>query len=292
MVSERNSRTSTITLWRHLGDEPPVTIKVPDAWTGRHARQSFVDLSICQAFARSRLIRSFTPVPLHWGASPAFICYEWVDGKQLWDDLEPLDASEAGPRIKAVSRQAGQLLRHYHESFADSIASHAVEGSVGRQRSTARRLAEVIGPPHRTPLVRSLGDSGPHNIIVEADGNLRLIDLPTSVVITYPEFDVARLALRISRRTEATMHPSWLPNLRLQDTILQAVLQGYYERRESNYKTVSLIYAAQASETMARTISRLKSHPFEISAALREGLRGIAFAARSIKSRRNGKKAK
>jgi hypothetical protein len=49
-------------------------------------------------------------------------------------------------------------------------------------------------------VVRSLCDSGPHNLIVRDDGDIQLIDLPTDERWTFAEFDLGVLAHRLARR--------------------------------------------------------------------------------------------
>lgn len=150
--------------------------------------------------------------PVGWGKDPDLFAYEYVPGVPVKERIESLAASsptaEWPAELSVIARASGVLLAQFHLALpedgtgpdAAAAAAGAAAPRVGRLHQLCRRVG-VRTPAHLPPgRVRSLCDSGPHNMIVTPQGEVRLIDLPTDERWTFAEFDLGVLAHRLARR--------------------------------------------------------------------------------------------
>jgi hypothetical protein len=152
--------------------------------------------------AGDRSGRPVAPRPVGWGRDPDLFAYEYSEGVPVKERIEalapdgPSDASAWPAELSQIARASGVLLAGFHRALR-SDRPRAL--ATGRLHQTCRRATvgsvEVPSDP-----VRSLCDSGPHNLIIDSDGGVQLIDLPTDERWTFAEFDVGVLAHRLARR--------------------------------------------------------------------------------------------
>lgn len=136
--------------------------------------------------------------PLGWAEDPFLFAYEYIDGVPVKERIESLASNGPGwpEELSALARACGALLARFHQR----LGWHGEDpSSAGRVHQACRRMVVGDVPPPGL-VVRSLCDSGPHNLIVDSDDRVRLIDLPTDVRWTFAEFDIGVLAHRLARR--------------------------------------------------------------------------------------------
>ncbi|MDX2379945.1 MAG: hypothetical protein QNM02_09330 [Acidimicrobiia bacterium] len=151
---------------------------------------------------------AIAPRPVGWGSEPDLFAYEYSRGVPVKERIESLapDGRSSGAawpvELSALARASGALLAGFHAALT---AGAPATISVGRLHQQVRRAVVGSEPPPSDP-VRSLCDSGPHNLIAGADGSVGLIDLPTDERWTFAEFDIGVLALRLARRAAIAFH--------------------------------------------------------------------------------------
>ena len=168
------------------------------------------------------------PCPVGWGDDPDLFAYEYAVGMPVKERMEalapPTPESTAGSspestpestgvratgsswpaEFSGIARASGALLARFHAAFTPG-PGHTVR--IGRLHQACRRASlGSTGLP--SGVVRSLCDSGPHNLIVRADGDIQLIDLPTDERWTFTEFDIGVLAHRLARRAAIAFRSS------------------------------------------------------------------------------------
>jgi hypothetical protein len=154
--------------------------------------------------------RSVAPRAIGWGEAPDLFAYEYADGVLVKERIEALAAARppgasAWPdELSDMTRASGALLAGFHTALASGAPEQVV---AGRLHQACRRA--TVGPVEIPGVaVRSLCDSGPHNLIVRDDGEIQLIDLPTDERWTFAEFDIGVLAHRLARRAAIAFRSS------------------------------------------------------------------------------------
>jgi hypothetical protein len=210
------SEPTTVTMVVKTQRRPPPPGS--DARTLYHLHQTLTGTSAGTSTGASRPSRSgraVAPLPIGWCDDPDLFVYEYSDGVPVKERIEslvpPVDSDRsrrpaaAWPdELSDIARASGVLLAGFHEAlFSDR--EHTI--AMGRLHRACRRVTVgSAAPPSRA--VRSLCDSGPHNLIVNEDGDLQLIDLPTDERWTFAEFDIGVLAHRLARRAAIAFRSS------------------------------------------------------------------------------------
>lgn len=151
-------------------------------------------------------VRPVAPRPLGWGADPDLFAYEYAVGIPVKERLESLALERPSwpDECSDIARDCGAVLARFHSAIGAHRERPVLAGRLDR---ACRRLSGGAVSP-RGGAVRSLCDSGPHNLIMGADGDIRLIDLPTDERWTSAEFDVGVLAHRLARRAAIAFRSS------------------------------------------------------------------------------------
>ena len=172
------------------------------------------------------------PRPVGWGDDPDLFAYDYAVGVPVKERMEALAPptphptaesnavstldSTGGPggvrvpgsrwpaEFSDIARASGALLARFHAALTPG-PGHTVRA--GRLHQACRR-ASLGSADLPSGVVRSLCDSGPHNLIVRADGDIQLIDLPTDERWTFAEFDIGVLAHRLARRAAIAFRSS------------------------------------------------------------------------------------
>jgi hypothetical protein len=143
-----------------------------------------------------------------WGDDPDLFAYEYAVGIPVKERMEALGVRAPGSswvaELSDIARGSGALLARFHAALAPG-SEHTVRA--GRLHQACRR-ASLGSTDLPSDIVRSLCDSGPHNLIVRADGDIQLIDLPTDERWTFAEFDIGVLAHRLARRAAIAFRSS------------------------------------------------------------------------------------
>lgn len=142
------------------------------------------------------------PLPVAHGTDPDYVAYEFVPGRLLDDALAEALGRGAPGIAEALSlcRDAGVLLGRFHQ-VASSPLPEETEHFDPVHFPPLLRVVGLAGTalPPRGDWVRSIADPGPHNVVVEPSGSLRLIDLPGTVQMRPRELDLGMLAQRLGR---------------------------------------------------------------------------------------------
>lgn len=145
--------------------------------------------------------RPVAPRPIGWGEDPTLFAYEYAEGVPVKERIESL--ALAGTRwtdeLSDIGRGSGTLLARFHGAIERGESCGRGTNQAGRLPEVCRRVGIGSGP-RPAGVVRSLCDSGPHNLIVRGDGDVQLIDLPTDERWTFAEFDLGVLSHRLARR--------------------------------------------------------------------------------------------
>lgn len=174
-----------------------------------------------QALASSAVTAGHRPVaprPVGWGENPDLFAYEYAVGMQVKERMEALAPPAPTPgstarstagsswpaELSGIAGESGALLARFHAALTPE-REHTVR--VGRLHEVCRRASLGSADPPSS-VVRSLCDSGPHNLIVRPDGDIQLIDLPTVERWTFAEFDIGVLAHRLARRAAIAFRSS------------------------------------------------------------------------------------
>lgn len=283
---EWRSRTASLTLYRSVqsGSAQSLLVKQAEGWDAPMAEYAYTTLRSLRSHAHSKGHPHFVPRPFSWGRLPAYVCFEWVQGTLLADLIsENLEGSPARFHtwVSDTGKALGRVLSCYHSTFLASappgvVSTNSLEGGAARIARFVSGDGGTLGLP-----VRSLGDGGPHNVIVDDDGQIWLIDLPAGHDTATAQWDIARLALRLVRTAERAMGKGWLPDTELQRDLLAAIVAGYEANVSigaTSPESRSLIHAYQVSEALVRLLNSLKNLPPRLQEAFREAWRGSSSA--------------
>lgn len=188
------------------------------------------------------------PRPRAFGTDPPFVAYEWVDGVIMNDALiaafrhRPL--AEGVTVVTDLAAGAGRLLHRFH-----TLATGAAEEtSIFRPESfdLLDRSLRLTGTslPDRSRWVRALMDPGPHNIVVEPSGDLRLLDLPGLVEHRPAEVELGMMAQRVGRRSRLAARAAGVPVRGVARAAADATIAAY--RSDADGLDDALIEAAVA----------------------------------------------
>jgi hypothetical protein len=156
------------------------------------------------------------PRPVGWGDDPDLFAYDYAVGVPVKERMEALAPPTPDPNpesnpesswpaeFSGIARASGALLARFHAALTPG-PGHTVRA--GRLHQACRRASRGSADLP-SGIVRSLCDSGPHNLIVRADGDIQLIDLPTDERWTFAEFDIGVLAHRLARRAAIAFRSS------------------------------------------------------------------------------------
>ncbi|MGI9452466.1 MAG: hypothetical protein ACR2QH_17775 [Geminicoccaceae bacterium] len=268
-----STRTGTIDLIRPTESEgPPLMIKQSPQWSAAHTRGMWITLELLRSHADQTGLAPFAATPHNWGSDPAYICVDWVEGKDLtvWfaKTFADCELNEAFRRSLEMSSRYASLLAHYHRAMSDT---EMLEGVIPKKAETIEQaglavfmIAMLRGNKgvRQSERVRSICDPGPHNAIEAPDGSLWLIDLPAHLETVMVERDIARL---VGRQVGAVRKftTSWIPRLGHYRRIVDAVIDGYESVGSPKNRLVvdrALVYACLATDAAlktARTFRRL-----------------------------------
>ena len=298
---EWESRTAILSLYTPLDPTagPRLLVKQPAEWSAERAEAAFATLDTCRSSAQDCGEPHFVPQPYWWGASPPFLCMEWVDGAPLMALIrDRLVQHEPLPHewLATIAFEVGAKVARYHEAFAPVVSSLTSEGLVAesrRSRGRFARLAQFIAGPAAVAVgtpVRTLGDSGPNNIVMDRDGRAWLIDLPVRAHVRPAQWDIARMAHRLLRSAEQALGDAWRPHRQLDDNVVDAIMAGYSAHGPPIANTgasIALVYAYLATEALISVLTDLKSKPRRPAGASRETLRAVESA---VRARRPGRR--
>ena len=209
----RNWESRTSVLYKlDSRDEPAgVVLKVGKAWTAEKAREVYEDLRSLESLLGSDArLRINVPRVFGWHEAPPCVCVSYIEG----EDLSQMLSRRAGylsPEVEDALEQCGSALGVFHTS--EVIDLSAPESPVdedeirGRLTRMARRV--LVGPV----LVRAVdlggvvsrryGDFAPYNVRLTEDGDVCVLDQPSSRSFAPIHRDVSyflyRVGLRIGR---------------------------------------------------------------------------------------------
>ena len=261
-----STRTGTVDLMHPTApEEPALMIKQSPQWGADHVRGMWLTLDLLRSYAERAGLTPFAATPRNWGADPAYVCVDWVEGSdvsawfaQTFADCEP---SEAFARSLEISRRYASLLAHYHHAMSDMEMLADViprkSKTIEQAGLAVRMIALLRGGKgvRRSERVRSIDDPGPHNAVEAPDGALWLIDLPAHFESVMVERDIARLASRQVGAVRQHTASSWVPRLRHYRRIVDAVVDGYESvgSPESRPVDLALVYACLAADAALKT---------------------------------------
>ncbi len=292
-----STRTGTVDLVHPIEPEgPSLMIKQSPQWGADHARGMWVTLSMLRAYADRTGLSSFAAAPRHWGADPAYICVDWVEGDDLvaWFEKTFVEGepNEAFRQSLDMSRRYASLLAHYHQAMSDMDMLAGVipkKSKTIKQSGLAIRLIAMLRGKkgvRQSECVRSIDDPGPHNAVEAPDGSLWLIDLPAHFEVVMVERDIARLASRQVGAVRKFTASSWIPRLAHYRRIVDTVIDGYERIGSPQGKPVdrALVYACLATDTALKTVrTRRRLAPGErLEGFVRELLATVLLSAGAL----------
>lgn len=282
-----STKTGTVDLFRPTtSDESPLMIKQSPRWGAAHARGMWMTLAVLRSYADRTGLAPFAAAPRHWGSDPAYICSDWVEGRDMTSwfaaTYETCEPGEAFRRSLEMSRRYASLLAHYHHAMSDM---EMLADEIPRKSKTieqagfgVRIVAMLRGGRgvSQAERVRSIDDPGPHNSVEAPDGSLWLIDLPAHFHSVMVERDIARFVSRQVGAVRKHARSSWFPRLWHYRRIANAVVDGYESVGSpgSTSLDLPLVYAclaADAAVKTARTRKRL-APGVRLEAFVREAL--------------------
>jgi hypothetical protein len=287
------SRTGKFTLFlpRDPGIHSKVVLKRVDSWSSAQAATAYETLRACWVQGQRDGLSHFVGKPHWWGDLPTFICMDWVEGTVLADLISTRvqgQDDDFNTWLLNISAQVGQVIGRYHAAFQESVLEEYLRerqprGGADRSiRILAGRAAEVAVE------ARSLGDSGPHNVVVDRSGQVWLIDPPSKLIHRPAQADVARFAIKLTRGVERALHSKWRPLQDLQRELLDAVITGYSSVNQgdvtSRYGRL-LTTSYLAAEALAKTIGELRRDSPSYDIVVKELTRGLRLSLRTLTRR-------
>lgn len=246
-------------------DGPSLMIKQSPQWDAGHTRGMWFTLELLRSHADQTGLAPFAAAPRHWGSDPAYVCVDWVEGKDLvaWFEktFAECELNEAFRRSLEISRRYASLLAHYHRAMSDMDMLADViprKSKTTEQAGLAVRLIAMLRGKkgvRQSERVRSIDDPGPHNAVEAPDGALWLIDLPAHLESVMVERDMARLASRQVGAVQKNTDALWIPRLKHYRRIMDAVINGYESVGSPQDKPVdrALLYACLAADAALKT---------------------------------------
>jgi hypothetical protein len=165
------------------------------------------------------------------GDDPPFVAYEFIEGRLLRDviaDLAGGSSPDHPERLIELARESGAMMARFHQAFGPPGPQDRADDRLSGSRLVSRVLE--LGGVQRTELtalVRSLIDPGPHNLLLDHDDQVVMIDLPGAVVLRPREAEIGMLAHRFGRAVRRSVRSSGSPSRGVARRIAAAVVEGY-----------------------------------------------------------------
>lgn len=267
------TRTGTVDLFRPQGnEEAPLMIKRSPKWDAAHAQGMWITLELLRLYTARVGLKPFAATPHSWGSDPAYVCADWVEGKEMrtWfsETFVGCEPGVAFLRAIEISSHYAPLLAHYHHAMSDTEMLIDViprKANAIEQTGLSQYLIKLLRggkAVEQSERVRSIDDPGPHNTVEAPDGSLWMIDLPAHFILVIIERDIARFASRQAGAVRKYSNTLWIPRLAHYRRIVDAVVEGYESVGSPKNRPLDLplVYAClgvDAALKAARTHRRL-----------------------------------
>lgn len=216
--STLTSRTATLA--RYDAPDGPFMVKFFSDGGPEDAFIPYLLAKACEEWAAARGVRLVVPRTHSWGVSPLYLCMECIEGDSLRNRLEKEDRSES---LAALMMSAGYALGSFHAATTALIHDDLRALPVRQPRTSVSLF--VARSRSKVGVAPTVGDLGPHNMLVSQSGEIYLIDLPTKIELRAVHWDLARLADRVTRRLRISKTRG--SNRFSRFEVLRSALEGY-----------------------------------------------------------------
>jgi hypothetical protein len=191
------------------------------------------------------------------------------------------DGPAALPRTLEACTGYARTLARFH------LAQGPQDAPAARGEHPVFRVLASAAARSRVRWVSAIEDPGPHNAMVDAGGQVWLVDLPTRPVVTFVEHDLGMLATRLVAALQRGSGSRYVPRLGHYRKVIDAVVDGY--RAEAGDEIPidrSLVVAQVAANAVTRAV-RTKDKPlnWRIESTCREGLASVALVVGALAGR-------
>jgi hypothetical protein len=242
LLSVNKIRTGSLYRCRALGEfQHDIAVKVGKRWKPEDARDLYARMTHISEFWPTSYGLSFVSA-LGWDPEPPCICMPFIQGQNLQNVLKSgIKEGSASNCFLFVSR-CGASLGAFHSRLVPTaeLAGRALlEAEMSLQKAARRMLAS-------TRLVRRISagitvsrtyvDFGPHNILVDPQGHLYLIDAPALDSFAPVHKDVAAYlaALELIRTAERSRSARIKQHV---EELGEAFVHGYAETGPEDIRT-------------------------------------------------------
>lgn len=234
------SRTARLYELRSPSGGKAVVLKAGTEWSGDKAREVYEDLvQLREVYSTRPDLRINVPRALGWSDSPACVCTVRALGEDL-DAQIGHGASYGSDLVLRAVRASGAALGLFHSSYlvsgADDVS--AAERDLDKM---ARRLMldreKFVGYGAQLPISRKYGDFYPHNLLVESDGTVWIIDQPSSHTNMPVHRDIAYFIDRLDTHVGRFDAGSEEERVDVVERLQQVFLDAYRETGPSRLET-------------------------------------------------------
>ncbi len=176
------------------------------------------------------------PKLVAYGADPSFVAYEFIEGRLVNDVIEDAvggPSADIPGRLIDVARQTGATMARFHRVFGPPGPHDRSYERLSRSRlvTGCLHLGGVRLPEYST-WVRSMVDPGPHNLVLDRDDQVMIIDLSGEVVFRPREAEVGMLAHRFGRKVRGKVRSAGSSTRGVGRRMAGAVVGGYEQEHE------------------------------------------------------------
>lgn len=282
MVRHFPSRTATI--YHCTTSDGGYAIKVGRDWSPADACSAFESLVTFGASVDSETRSVLVPKPIGWTEEPASLWMEFVPGTPLSDIIAELALSSDNASFQEIHHyfeECGTSLAAFHQktrssehNTADSLSKWNIVNKSRWLLLNQARLGRII---QESPAVQLFLDYAPWNLVVSADGQLYVLDPPTTWVEGLPHSDLNQFIMGLVK--EFAM-PRWQRRSDLQElriTVVTTFLNAYQNKsgipvESDEHQWLMLVHEAvrrtQRVGALARS-RRLKRVFYEVAMLVR-----------------------
>ncbi len=222
---------ATVRCFRHPhGARPSIVVKELTAHEEDPAEMAVTHLML-EADASAGNRPMVAPKLVAYGDDPPFVAYEFIEGRLLKDMIvTATDGSTSVHRERLIdlARRSGAAMARFHGAFGPPGPQDRADDRLSESRLASRSLTlGGVKSPDLSAWVRSMIDPGPHNLVVDLDDQVLIIDLPAAAVFRPREAELGMLAQRFGRLVRRSARLSQRPTRGAARRIASAVVDGY-----------------------------------------------------------------